>query len=194
MKFRVGMLLLVLGAASSQMIHAQCGIVPKKTSFGTHGLGFQGGSRTVSYTRPGFQLVSDWGEERVGPLVGLWKVSFVDASQNYSDISYISYHSDFTEFQNSERVPATGAVCQGVWERTGRFTFRVNHYALAYGDSQNLTNVIRIRESITVDESGKTFTGDFVQDVYDTAHHLLATFKGPMTGKRVTIDSDIDSQ
>lgn len=194
MKFKVGVLILVLCGASSQMTHAQCGIVPKKTTFGTLQPAYRGGLRTVSYTAPGLRLVTDWDEERQEPLVGLWRVSFTDPSQNYSDTAYIAYHSDFTEFQNSERVPSTGAICQGVWERTGRFTYRVNHYALAYGDSQNLTNVIRIREYITVNEARKTFTGEFIQDVYDTAHHLLATLKGTMTGKRVTIDSDIDSQ
>jgi hypothetical protein len=176
------------------MTHAQCGIVPKKTTFVTPQTAHHGGLRTVSYTGPGLRLVTEWDEERQEPLVGLWRVSFTDPSQNYSDTAYIAYHSDFTEFQNSERVPSIGAICQGVWERTGRFTYRVNHYALAYGDSQKLTNVIRIREYITMNEPRKTFTGEFIQDVYDTAHHLLATFKGPMTGKRVTIDSDIDSQ
>lgn len=199
MNLRTGMLLVVLGAMSSQIAVAQCGSVAKKTSFQTRAFAYRGGFSLASYARPGSQTSSEADEDdRSGqglePLVGLWKVSMVDESHNYSDKSYIAFHSDFTEFQNSERTPSTGAVCQGVWEKTGRSTYRVNHYALGYADNVNLTNVIRIRESIRVDRSRKTFSGEFIEDIYDTAHHFIVEFKGPMTGTRVTIDSDIDSQ
>lgn len=195
MKLRIGMLLGLLGALSSQMVFAQCGSVrAKKTSFQSPAFEFHGALKSVAYGASGLQSTDDWRKREAEPLVGLWKVSFVDSSQNYSDNSYITYHSDFTEFQNSERVPSTGAVCQGVWERTGRSTYRVNHYALGYADNMNLTNVIRIREYITMEDSGTRFSGTFIEDVYDTAHRFIVEFKGPMTGKRVMIDSEIDSQ
>ena len=194
MKLKTVMLLVVLGVASSQIAIAQCGSVAKKTSFGAQPFENYGAIRLASYTGAGFQSDDEWGEQGPEALVGLWKVSFVDAKMNFSDTSYVTYHSDFTEFQNSERTPSTGAVCQGVWKKTGRSTYKVNHYALGYGDNVNLTNVIRIREFITVDRSRNSFTGEFIQDVYDTAHNFIVEFKGPITGKRVTIDSDIDSQ
>ena len=197
MKLRTGMLLVVLGVVSSQIAHAQCSSVAKKTSFGRRAFSNRGEYSLASYASAGLQTDDERGEQReqeAEPLVGLWKVDFTDESHKYSDKAYIAFHSDFTEFQNSERTPSTGAVCQGVWERTGHSTYRVNHYALGYADNVNLTNVIRIREYIKVDHSQKSFSGEFIEDIYDTEHNLLVELRGPISGKRVTIDSDIDSQ
>ncbi len=189
----------VLGVVSSQNAAAQCGGMATKASFSSRALMFQGSVRgsvkTAGYVE---DRSTQWGEERgengLEPIVGLWKIEFVDQSKNYIDKGYAAWHSDFTEFQNSERTPSTGAVCQGVWEKVGRSTYRLNHFALAYGDSFNLTNIIQIREEVTVDKSRRNFTGTFTTKVYDTSHNLLVTFRGPITGKRVTIDSGIESQ
>ncbi len=174
---------------------AQCGGAFKKTSAAPRAAMLRGGLLPVAYPQ---NDLDKWGDERdengLEPIVGLWKVVFTDADKNYTDTAYVTWHSDFTEFQNSERAPSTGAVCQGVWKKVGRSTYRLNHYALAYGDNVNLTNVIRIREEVTVDPSHKNFAGVFITDIYDTSHNLLVEFKGPITGKRVTVNSDIDSQ
>ncbi len=178
-----------------QTAAAQCGGSFKKASAAVRSSMLHGALLPVALQQ---DATDKWGEERdergLEPIVGLWKIEFTDSSKNYTDKGYAAWHSDFTEFQNSERAPSTGAVCQGVWEKVGRSTYRLNHYALAYGDNVNLTNVIRIREEVTVDRSHKKFEGVFITGVYDTSHNLLVEFKGPITGKRVTINSDIDSQ
>ncbi len=138
-------------------------------------------------------LHEDRDQDDLEPIVGLWKIAFVDKSKGYTDTGYAAWHSDFTEFQNSQRTPSTGAVCQGVWEKVGLSTFRLNHFAMAYADNVNLTNIIRIREEVTVDKSRKTFRGTFTTDVYNTQHNLIIEFHGSITGTRVTIDSGIDS-
>ena len=184
----------LFAGTSSHVATAQCGAPAKKIGF-----------RSPSLRSGLFKLASfnedereRWGDDRDGfglePIVGLWKISFVDKDKDYTDTGYAAWHSDFTEFQNSEKAPSSGAVCQGVWEKTGRRTYRLNHYALGYQDNVTLSNIVRIREEVVVEESGKRFTGLFITDVYDKNHNLLVEFKGPITGKRITIDSEIDSQ
>ena len=173
---------------------AQCGAPASKVSF--RGSGVPHSLLKLAALEGGQQALWEDEHDRNGlePIVGLWKITFTDSSKNYVDKGYAAWHADFTEFQNSERVPSTGAVCQGVWEKVGRSTYRLNHFALAYIDNMNLTNVIRIREEVTVDPSRKSFSGTFITDVYDTSRNLQVEFKGPITGKRVTMNSSIESQ
>ena len=191
----LGLVAVVLFAvATSHLAAAQCGAPAKKIVFRSPSL--RGGLLKLASLNGDER--DHWGDDRdrfgLEPIVGLWKISFVDKDKDYTDTGYAAWHSDFTEFQNSEKAPSTGAVCQGVWEKAGRRTYRLNHYALGYEDNVTLSNIVRIREEVVVEESGKHFTGVFVTDVYDKSHNLLVEFKGPITGKRITIDSGIDSQ
>ena len=185
--------LILIPAASGPLAKAQCGGIAKKASFTSSPFLGAAHFKTAAFIGAARDK-DDWREPSLEPIVGLWKISFVDKAKSYSDSGYAAWHSDFTEFQNSERTPSTGAVCQGVWEKVAPRTFRLNHFALAYGDSVNLTNVIRIREQVVVDPSGDRFNGTFITDVYDTNHNFLVEYAGPITGSRVTIDSGIDSQ
>ncbi len=189
--------LLCVCSVAAPAVHAQCGVKAKKTSFA--GQPFLQGGQLIPASLPQAaeeQWSGPGGRFGLEPIVGLWKVSIMDKSKNYSDTSYVVWHSDFTEFENSERVPSTGAVCQGVWEKIGRSTYRLNHFAIGYADSLNLTNIIRIQEQVTVDKSGQSYSGTFVEDVCDTSHNCPANlrFTGPVSAKRVTLDSDINSQ
>jgi hypothetical protein len=183
------------------------------------------GPTKVAYTRqlsgPGAHLalagwqqkVDDrWGDERdengLEPIVGLWHVDMEDTSKGYADKGYVSWHSDHTEFFNSTRAPGTGAVCQGVWEKVGRSTYQLNHFALGYNgtvstnqngtvsaDETSPAQIIHIREVVTVDPDRKHFQGPFLVEVYTyVGHNLLVTFTGPISADRVTIDSPISSQ
>ena len=153
-----------------------------------------------------------WGEERdeygMEPIVGLWHIDMEDPSKGYSDHGYTAWHADHTEFFNSTRAPGTGAVCQGVWEKIGRSTYQLNHFALAYNGSvapDNMGNttpneaapaqIVHIREVVTVDPSRKHFKGQFIVEVFTYAgHNLLVTFRGPITADRITIDTPISTQ
>ena len=177
-----------MGILSSQTAAAQCGGLAHKTSLPA------APGRSLFHTAALTDEPDNRWSEHLEPIVGLWKITFTDKGKDYTDTGYAAWHSDFTEFQNSQRAPSTGAVCQGVWVKVGYATYRLNHFALAYNDSTTLTNIIRIREEVTVSRSRKTFSGVFITDVYDTSHNLQVEFKGPITGRRVTIDSDINSQ
>ena len=128
------------------------------------------------------------------PIVGLWKQELSDPGQGYSDKGYTTWHSDHTEFLNSERAPASGAVCQGVWAKVGRSRYRLNHYALAFGDDVHVTNIVRIREIVQVEPSRNSYYGRFTVTLYDTHHTQLAEFKGQVKGERIRMDTSIDSQ
>jgi hypothetical protein len=74
-------------------------------------------------------------------IVGLWHANFVSKGSQYIpddtpiDSAYVQWHSDGTEMMNSSRPPATGSFCMGVWEKTGRYTYRLNHVAAGRGRS-----------------------------------------------------------
>jgi hypothetical protein len=46
------------------------------------------------------------------------------------DSGYVQWHSDGTEIMNSGRPPQNGDFCLGVWEKTGRSRYKLNHFAL----------------------------------------------------------------
>jgi hypothetical protein len=131
-------------------------------------------------------------------IVGLWKVKLV--SQNNAgipdgaviDAGYATWHSDGTEIMNSGRAPLTGSFCMGVWKQTGRFTFKLNHFALSWGDlnmGNTLIGPTNIREQVTLDHSGNTFTGTFTIDQFDQSGiNLLGHIAGTIAGVRITAD------
>ena len=153
-----------------------------------------------------------WGDERdengLEPIVGLWHVDMEDTSKGYADKGYTAWHSDHTEFFNSTKAPGTGSVCQGVWEKIGRSTYQLNHFALGYNgtvspNAQGLTEpdenapaqIVHIREIVTVGPSRKHFQGTFTVEVYSyVGHNLLVAFHGPITADRITIDTPLSSQ
>ena len=175
---------------------AQCGAVAKHAAYSLH----TGAANARFQLAAGVPQQEAQGELSREPtvresIVGLWKMDFEDPADNYSDKGYQVWHGDHTEFMNSTRTPSVGAVCQGVWERVDESTFRLNHFALGYGDGVHLTLVYRIRELVTVDRSGDRISGTFSIEAFDpTTHAAQGTLRGTLTGARVKIDTGIDSQ
>jgi hypothetical protein len=122
-------------------------------------------------------------------IVGMWSVSFI-AGGNTIDFGYQVWHADGTEFMNSGgRAPSTQNFCLGVWAKTGPFTYKLNHFALSYDPSGTLNAKVNIKENVTVDWKGSSFSGPFTIDVYDTkGTTLLQHVAGKITGQRVTVD------
>lgn len=201
-------LLLTLAALSGSAASAQCG-GPAKIAFSS--LGLRPGAH-IALTGWSEKGDDRWGDERdengQEPIVGLWHVDMEDPSKGYIDKGYMAWHSDHTEFFNSTRAPGTGAVCQGVWEKVGRSTYQLNHYALAYNgtvaankegsvspDETAPSQIVHIREIVTVGPARKHFHGQFLVEVYSyVGHTLLVSFSGPVTADRITIDTPISSQ
>ncbi len=164
----------------SPLASAQCGGVAKYISY-PWGRGHQGSRFQLAAAA---QITEAQEENGPEPIVGLWKTDFEDPADSYSDKGYATWHSDGTEFMNSTRPPSSGAVCQGVWEKVGRSTYRLNHFAMGYGDGVHLTSVYRFKELVTVDRSGNTFSGTFSIEAYDPKTHApQGTYKGTLTGE-----------
>ncbi|MBB5061533.1 hypothetical protein HDF16_006269 [Granulicella aggregans] len=200
-------IMMLLTFASSALV-AQCGGPLKYSSFSSQA------NSAPRFTLAGWPENGDsrWGDERdehgFEPIVGLWHVDMEDTSKGYADKGYAAWHSDNTEFFNSTKAPGTGAVCQGVWEKIGRSTYQLNHFALGYNgtvapNDQGITvptetepaQIVHIREIVTVSPNHKRFKGTFSVEVYSyVGHNLLVSFHGPITAERVTIDSPLSSQ
>nr|WP_321985696.1 hypothetical protein [uncultured Lichenicoccus sp.] len=123
-------------------------------------------------------------------MVGMWAIKFVSQGVQ-TDFGYSVWHSDGTEFLNSgSRAPATQNYCLGVWKQTGYYTYKLNHYALSYDMNGNYEANVNIKEAVTLDHGGDSFSGTFTIDAYDpkTGAHLGAQLAGTIAGSRVTVD------
>jgi hypothetical protein len=119
-------------------------------------------------------------------IVGMWSVKFIAGGATV-DFGYAQWHSDGTELMNSGgRAPSTQNFCMGVWQQTGPSRFHLNHYALSYDSSGALNARVNIKEDVTVDPKGGTYSGPFTIDVYDpTGSTVLQHVGGQVTGQRV---------
>jgi hypothetical protein len=98
---------------------------------------------------------------------------------------------------NSSRDPATSSFCLGVWKSEGGRTYKLNHYALSWdntgalcvpepGAASCFVGRTNIREEVTVDPHGRTYSGTVTIDQYDTAGQLLFRLRGLVSAQRIT--------
>jgi hypothetical protein len=132
--------------------------------------GFSGVQFVQASTRASF-LPVDWRWSDPAPIVGLWHMKFVVDNGTPDglvvDEGFTTWHDDGTELMNSGRAPMTGSFCMGVWKRVGPATFSLNHWALSWDDSgKQLIGPTNIREVVTVDRRGTTYTGTFTLTQY----------------------------
>jgi hypothetical protein len=155
-------------------------------------------------------LVSDHDSEGA-PIVGFWKVRFTAEGNGKEgppddtpiDSAYVQWHSDGTEIMNSGRPPQNGDICLGVWEKSGRFKYKLNHFALGNViDPTNPTAIgppggpTQITEDIILSRDGNHYVGTFTLDAYDTpsnGNKLLAHIVGVITATRITVDTPVTS-
>ncbi|HKT79861.1 MAG TPA: hypothetical protein VJP86_06545 [Vicinamibacterales bacterium] len=141
------------------------------------------------------------GEFEQNSIVGLWQVHFVstittdlpDGSQikpgDTVDAGYVTWHDDGTEIMNSGRPPMTGSFCMGVYKKTSKSGYKLNHVALSWDPSgQHLIGPASIKEEVSVNRSGDQYEGRFTIDQFDTEQHLLLHFEGQVTGRRIGVD------
>jgi hypothetical protein len=123
-------------------------------------------------------------------IVGMWSVSFT-AGGAVIDFGYSQWHSDGTEIMNSGgHTPASGNFCLGVWTQTGAFSYKLNHFALAYDPGTGaLVAKINIKEDVVLDPKAMAFSGPFSIDAYNpTTGALLQHVGGQVTGHRITVN------
>jgi hypothetical protein len=129
------------------------------------------------------------------PIVGLWKFKFVSKDTQgipdgrVIDEGYATWHSDGTEIMNSGRPPITGSFCMGVWKKTGRSTYKLNHFALSWDPTgAHLIGPTNIKEEVILDNDEDGYSGSFTIDQYDTDGHILAHVSGTLSAQRITVD------
>lgn len=136
-------------------------------------------------------------------MVGMWHVLFTAKGNEGAglppdgapvDNALSTWHRDGTELTVSSRVPATGDVCQGVWEKTGRRHYKLNHFGISFDpatDPNNPLGFANIRQNIILSENGKTFVGTFTIQQYDQTGNLLVEIKGLLSGTRVGMKTSV---
>jgi len=138
-------------------------------------------------------------------IVGMWHVTFTAHGNELGppddtpiDNALVTWHSDGTELMNSARPPQDGNFCMGVWKKTGKSTYKLNHFAWLGNDTANApsgvgnpTGPTRFFEEVTLSPDGKHYTGTFTLDAYDTSGNVVAHIVGLIAATRITLDTTV---
>jgi hypothetical protein len=145
-------------------------------------------------------MISDRDDDSI---VGMWHV-ILTAKGNAEgppdgtplDNALAVWHSDKTEIMNSARPPQDGNFCMGVWEKTGRSTYKLNHFAWLGNDTANAPSGIgnpsgptHIVQNVTLSRDGNHYSGTFAVDVYDTSNNVVAHVVGVLSATRITVNT-----
>ena len=149
----------------------------------------------------GLLLVSDRGDD---PIVGMWQVKFTAEGNTGSgappdgtpiDNAFVQWHSDGTELMNSGRPAQDGNFYMGIWKRTGRSSYKLNHFALGNTPDNAPSGIgfpagpTHVRENIVLSRDGNCYIGSFTLDAYDTSGHNVAHIVGKISATRVTVNT-----
>jgi hypothetical protein len=188
--------MIVCGMWLSVTANAECGMSGWPQTGKYHKQAWQAGN-------PAAVLVLT-GDEQDG-IVGMWHVTFTGDHINGSSVdgfpvdnSLVVWHRDHTEIMNSVRPPQDGNFCMGVWEKTGEFKYKLNHFAWFANDTTNSPSGIgnpvgptRIIENITLRTDGNHYEGRFTLIATDTSGNTTVTITGSIKGTRITTATTI---
>lgn len=191
---------LVLAFATVPGAEAQCGLstkLVKPSSWQPH----IGGLHLMK------AAFADDGDEDSPTIVGMWHVVFTAHSMNGDPIpdpgaeidnSMVVWHSDGTEIMNSSRPPQDGNFCLGVWKRTGKLTYFLNHIPWRGNDPSggpsgigNPLGGTQMIEQVTLNPDGNHYSGTFTLTAYDTSGNIEISFTGTLSATRVTTGTNI---
>ncbi len=203
------------------------------------GMGFVQSASAGCLDVPGLRMPSDqggrfikadyqesWGEEpHFAPIVGLWHFKYIsEGNQSTYDLpdgaiidsGDTTWYADGNEFTYSgQRNPLVGAVCVGVWKRTGEHTYVLNHIGLSWNPLAASTSPPAdpgpagpanpgggpgapggpafIKQHVTLSEDHRSYSGTFeITQLLPDGKTPVAPvpIKGKITATRVTIDTD----
>jgi hypothetical protein len=141
---------------------------------------------------------------RRAPIVGLWAFKYISKG-NYATFGFKDgmildggntlFYADGNENTVSGvRNPETGNVCLGVWERTGEWTYELNHIGLSWDPVKNLpAGPAFIKQKLTLGKDLNSYTGTFSIRQLDPDGKTLSTpapIVGTIVATRVNIDTD----
>jgi hypothetical protein len=192
---------LVLALLMASNAQARCGLTVKLAQPASGHLS-SGGARVVQ----GESAKDSFDGEDDALIVGMWHVVFTAQTSNGAaipdtviDNALAVWHSDKTEIMNSVRPPQDGDFCMGVWQQTGKSKYYLNHFAWFANAFPNDTNngigdpvgPTHITETVTLSPDGKSFSGTFTLDAYDTTGKISQSFTGLISAKRITTSTTV---
>jgi hypothetical protein len=137
-------------------------------------------------------------------IVGMWHVVFTAETLNGASVNMVIdnaiavWHKDGTEIMNSSRPAQDGNFCLGVWEKTGKLKYHLNHIPWAGNDTAYAPNGIgnpqagvQLLEQVTLSRGGNSYSGRFTLTAYDTNKRPSVTFTGVLTATRITPNTPI---
>jgi len=123
-------------------------------------------------------------------IVGLWNTSFLSGGQ-LVDEGFDMWTADGLEVLNDFPPPSSGNVCVGVWSRIAPFTYQLNHPSWVFDmTGQNLVGTAFIREKVTLDACGTSFSGKATLDFYDLTGKSTGHLDADILSIRITSDED----
>lgn len=142
----------------------------------------------------------DGGYESGPSIVGMWHVTFTAETLNGGaipntmiDNSVVVWHSDGTEIMNSSRPAQDGNFCLGIWERTGKLKYFLNHIPWQGNDLTNAPSGIgnpqggaQLTEQVTLSSDGSRYCGTFTLTAYDINGNATVVFTGVLAATRIT--------
>ena len=191
-KFRAALGFVLMGAFLTAMATAQCGTPTVKL----HKQAWRVGDPTAVLTQAA---------DTVDPIVGMWHVNFTAEGNTAGppdgtpiDNAIVQWHSDGTEIMNSGRPAQDGNFCLGVWEKIGKSSYLLNHFALG-NDTENAPSGIgnpagptRILEKIFLSADGNSYTGTFSLIAHSTSGTQVAYIVGVISATRITVNSTVN--
>ena len=142
---------------------------------------------------PGSLLLVADRDDSVDGIVGFWRVTYVRPDGTVFDEGFQQWHSDGTEFHwDTGTPPAGGNFCLGIWKKTGRSHYTMNHFFQNWDPTDNTLQARgQIREEIDLDRSGDEHFGTVTVDGYDLAGKLLFHQPGTVHATRITVKTDL---
>jgi hypothetical protein len=131
-------------------------------------------------------------DDSVDGIVGFWRVKYVLSDGTVLDDAYQQWHSDGTEIHNSDGPAAQGNICLGVWKKTGRSHYQLNHFYLNSDPATDtLQYRVQIREEIDLDRSGDKHSGTFAINGYELDGTPAFQVEGTVLATRITVKTDL---
>ena len=118
-------------------------------------------------------------------IVGLWHVVYTQSDGSPFNQTFKMWHADGIEFENALLAPTGGNICYGVWKQTGKRSVKLHHVGIIWGPDGKIAFTFTVDEEDTVSEDGKSYTGNFEFNQFDTTGANVATIKGTTAAKRV---------
>jgi len=189
------LVVVLIGATFTATANATCGAVDKPATLHRQSWG-------LGISQPASLLeISD---RDADPIVGMWHVTFTAEGNTEGppdgtpiDNAMVVWHPDGTEIMNSNRPAQDGNFCLGVWEKTGRNTYKLNHMPWQGNDTENSPSgignpqgAVQIMEHITLTDCDH-YSGRFILDAYDPSGNPVAHIVGVIKATRVTVNTKV---